>query len=72
MSPMSEKPRLLNASSVAPSESTITFPGWPLPCVSLYMPLTNASITVLSPITSVNASAVMIVVRHRTCRFRRL
>ena len=54
------------------SMNFFAFPGWPLPCVSLYMPLTNASMIVLRPITSVKASPVMIVVRHRTCRFRRL
>src|ERR1051326_2469340 len=64
--------RLLISSSVAPSESTTTFPGCPLPSVSRTMPLTNASITMRIAMTRVNASAVSTVIRQRTMRLRRL
>jgi len=44
--------RLLNASSVAPSESTITLPGCPLDSVRRSMPLTNESMNVRSAVTT--------------------
>ena len=62
--------RLLNDSSVAPSERIITLPGWPLALVRRYMPLTKAIITVSSEITSTKARAVISVVRQRTVRLR--
>ena len=72
MSEESTKDSVLKLSSVAPSARTMTFPGWPLFSVSLYMPLTKASITVISETTSVNARAVMTVVFQRTIRLRTL
>ena len=70
MSAMSGATKLLNDSSVAPSARIITFPGCPLDCVSRYMPLTNAIITVRSEITITKARAVISVVRQRTVRLR--
>ncbi len=67
---MSGGARLLNDSSVAPSERTITLPGWPLALVRRYMPLTKAIITVSSEMTSTKARAVISVVRQRTVRLR--
>ncbi len=64
--------RLLMISSVAPSESTNTLPGRPVPLVSRCMPLTKAIITVNKAMTAVNASAVKIVVFQRTVRLRTL
>jgi hypothetical protein len=59
-------------SSGEPSDRTSTLPGWPLLSVRWFMPLTKASMTVSSAVTSVNARAVMTVVFQRTLRLRRL
>ena len=64
--------RLLMTSSVAPSASTSTLPGWPVCFVSFFMPLTKAIITVSRAMTAVKASAVMTVVFQRMVRLRRL
>ena len=50
----------------------MTFSAWPEACVSRYMPLTKASITVNKATTMVKARAVMAVVFHRTVRLRKL
>jgi hypothetical protein len=69
---VSPKLSWLNASSLEPSASTITFSGRPLPSVRRAMPLTKASITVKSAMTAVKARAVISVIRQRTSRLRRL
>ena len=50
----------------------MTFPGTPVFWVRLFIPLTNASRNTSSPITAMNATAVIRLVFHRTRTLRRL
>jgi hypothetical protein len=69
---VSAKLSWLKASSLEPSARTTTFSGRPLPSVKRDMPFTKASMTVKMPMTSVNASPVIKVMRQRTSRLRTL